>query len=542
MFTKRIDKQENLRRKLVHNETNPLLDFILMWVVFWVTPLMWIISQVQDVLMFHFLGKSYIYNVSWEDPRMDHRVLHLDDSDHVLTIASAGCNALDYVIEGASVTAVDFNACQIALTELKKVAILTLEYEQFWQIFGQNNSAVFRDLYLTKLRSKLTTPSKEFWDSKIDNFKSFMYSGTSGKMAYLLFRVIMPLFGLGFVRRELINGARGMTKERLQKLVADNSYSIRSLAWLLDNIMIRGGCAFAGVPEKQLALGMHRPNNLASVIEKVFFKTDLINDNYFFAGYILGYYTRDNCPRYLKEDNFAVLKKNIEAGKLHLIHGTILDAIQSSSRDFTVASLLDHMDWMPDRLINEEMTHLTRKMDPIKGRIFWRTFADEVHAAPLFWLQPEKVDDSDDRVPMYFSTWVAHLKYCPVSFEVRVDTLQNRGTIANLITGAKMVTFPFWKPLVASTLTATGHAKDMEAFYKYQKDDYDTFREGLLHGRPALMEAFPLIKQGGMVWVDVGGGTARNLEYFTPEMVRKYFTRIVIVDISTSLLETAKKR
>lgn len=52
---------------------------------------------------------------------MDQRVFDLNESDHVITIASAGCNVLDYIIEGAMVTAVDFNLCQIALTELKKV-------------------------------------------------------------------------------------------------------------------------------------------------------------------------------------------------------------------------------------------------------------------------------------------------------------------------------------------------------------------------------------------------------------------------------------
>lgn len=62
---------------------------------------------------------------------MDQRVFHLDDKDHVITIASAGCNVLDYIIEGAMVTAVDFNLCQIALTEVKKVAILNIEWEHF---------------------------------------------------------------------------------------------------------------------------------------------------------------------------------------------------------------------------------------------------------------------------------------------------------------------------------------------------------------------------------------------------------------------------
>ena len=68
---------------------------------------------------------------------MDQRVFHLDDKDHVITIASAGCNVLDYIIEGAMVTAVDFNLCQIALTEVKKVAILNIEWEHFFEIFSK---------------------------------------------------------------------------------------------------------------------------------------------------------------------------------------------------------------------------------------------------------------------------------------------------------------------------------------------------------------------------------------------------------------------
>jgi ubiquinone/menaquinone biosynthesis C-methylase UbiE len=82
----------------------------------------------------------------------------------------------------------------------------------------------------------------------------------------------------------------------------------------------------------------------------------------------------------------------------------------------------------------------------------------------------------------------------------------------------------------------------MEAFYKYQKEGYDSFREGLLHARGPLMEAFPLKKGGGMVWIDIGGGTARNLEFFPVEVIRKYFKEIVICDISASLLEMAQKR
>jgi len=203
---------------------------------------------------------------------------------------------------------------------------------------------------------------------------------------------------------------------------------------------------------------------------------------------------------------------------------------------------LDHMDWMTDHMINEEMTALTEKMDHVRGKVFWRTFADDVHAAPLYWLNPDKVDDSDDRVGMYWTTWIAHLKDATIEYRNRVNTHKPKGIISNLITGAKIVTFPLWKPLVASTLQVTGQAKHMETFYKYQKEDYDAFREGLLHARPSLLESMPLKKGSKMVWVDVGGGTARNLEFFTVADIRKYFKEIVILDISASLLEMASRR
>lgn len=533
------NRTDRLRRKLVNNEINPIVDAILSIFLLGLAPFIYLFSKIHDKLMFNFLNNTYIYNVSWEDPRMDHRVFHLNEEDHVITIASAGCNVLDYIIEGAMVTAVDFNLCQIALTELKKVAIIELEFDAFFEIFSNSNMAILQEVYHSKLRAGLSKPSQDFWDNGIYSIKSFMYSGTSGSMAYVACRILFPLFGLGFIRRELIKGTDSTT---LHDMIVKNSYALRGLAWLLDNILLRAGCCFAGVPERQMELGLHRPNNLAMVIERVLFSTDLVNDNYFYAGYFLGYYTKQNCPRYLKEEHFAAMKKHLKNNKLVLVHGTMLQAIDNSTVPITVASLLDHMDWMTDNMINEEMAHLVRKMDLVKGKIFWRTFADEVHSSVLNWLDGERVDDSDDRVGMYWTTWISQLKNVPITYDDRIVTSQNPGLIKNFITGVKIVTFPFWKPLVASTLKVTGHAKDMESFYKYQKEGYDAFRENMLHARPLLMEAFPLNKKGKMVWVDIGGGTARNLEFFPPEVVRKYFKKIIVVDISASLLEIAQRR
>lgn len=44
--------------------------------------------------------KTVIYNISWEDPRVEREALGIDSEDVILTISSAGCNVLDYLIEG----------------------------------------------------------------------------------------------------------------------------------------------------------------------------------------------------------------------------------------------------------------------------------------------------------------------------------------------------------------------------------------------------------------------------------------------------------
>jgi hypothetical protein len=66
MYSKSVDREARLRYKLVSNDMNPIADAILSLVLLFVTPWLWLFSQIHDKLMFKFLNKTYIYNVSWE--------------------------------------------------------------------------------------------------------------------------------------------------------------------------------------------------------------------------------------------------------------------------------------------------------------------------------------------------------------------------------------------------------------------------------------------------------------------------------------------
>lgn len=67
------------------------------------------------------------------------------------------------------------------------------------------------------------------------------------------------------------------------------------------------------------------------IAEKVLLETDLVNDNYFYSGYLLGYYTENNCPRYTST-NLGVYhyrKASTEVGH-HLIMSCAPHLVQTN--------------------------------------------------------------------------------------------------------------------------------------------------------------------------------------------------------------------
>jgi S-adenosylmethionine-diacylgycerolhomoserine-N-methlytransferase len=82
------------------------------------------------------------------------------------------------------------------------------------------------------------------------------------------------------------------------------------------------------------------------------------------------------------------------------------------------------------------------------------------------------------------------------------------------------------------------HAERLESFYSGQAEAYDDFRKRLLHGREGLWQKIG--PQPGATWVDMGGGTGANLEFFGPDILK--LKKIYVVDLAGSLLKVARQR
>lgn len=109
-------------------------------------------------------GDEYIYAFTWEDNRMDSRLLKINSDDVILAITSAGDNILSYALERPKrIHAVDLNPNQNHLLELKVAAFRSLEYQDLWKMFGEGKHESFHKLLLERLSPHLSSHAFDYW-------------------------------------------------------------------------------------------------------------------------------------------------------------------------------------------------------------------------------------------------------------------------------------------------------------------------------------------------------------------------------------------
>lgn len=170
-----------------------------------------------------------------------------------------------------------------ACSELKVAGAIALTYDEFYAVFGECDDAKLRELY-PRMRAHLTSPSRTYWDKNYASVKNIMYSGSSGVLAFVVFRVVLPLIGLGWLRQACLDR---LSASEFQALCDKHATQLRLFVWLVDRLHVFGA-ALAGVPVRQLMLAGARDNSFAIVAERVFYQSDFCRDNYFFLGYLLG--------------------------------------------------------------------------------------------------------------------------------------------------------------------------------------------------------------------------------------------------------------
>ncbi len=86
------------------------------------------------------------------------RDLGITDGDSILAITSAGDNVLHYAIRAkVEIQSVDMNPCQGHILELKLAASQSLDYADYWQMFGEGRHPRFEELLSSKMAPYMST-------------------------------------------------------------------------------------------------------------------------------------------------------------------------------------------------------------------------------------------------------------------------------------------------------------------------------------------------------------------------------------------------
>lgn len=346
---------------------------------------------------------SFIYNQIWEDPELDMQALDLDADSEILTIASGGCNVLNYLTASpARIVALDLNPYHLSLTRLKIAAMEHLpNHRMFYDFFGYADSPQNPERFEAYIEPRIDAELAAFWNGRtllrgkrIKLFSDGLYRHTRfgyfmrflhwiGRKARHEPYRLLNAKSLDEQRKIFDEHIRPFFDNRLVTLLGKLPMSVFSL----------------GIPPQQYKAMKNQGNLFQQYCERVErLACDFpVQDNYFAWQAFSHSYDHKNrraIPAYLKEENYALIKQQLY--KLDTQAGTLIDYLRAQP-DNTLNRFvfLDAQDWMSDKVLTDLWQEVRRVGQP-GSRIVFRTAAD---SSPLETALPHELREQFDYDP-----------------------------------------------------------------------------------------------------------------------------------------------
>ncbi|MDA7947869.1 MAG: DUF3419 family protein [Hyphomicrobiaceae bacterium] len=344
--------------------------------------------------LFTFAFRGLVYPQIWEDPVIDLEALQVKPTDHMVAIASGGCNILSYLsADPEHITALDLNAAHVALNRLKRCALDTLnDHETFYRFFGEADSRANISVYEEQLRPRLDRETQRYWDGRDLRGRRRITRFARGFYRYGLLgwfigtgHLAAKLFGV-HLRDFLHADDRSAQRDLFERTIAP-LFDHRLVQWTLNRPVFLFGL---GIPPVQYrALAGNHPGGMSAVIRERLEQLacgEEISKNYFaWQAFGRSYppIGGGDVPPYLARENFDAIRNRADRIDVRLLSfGDYLESQEDNSLDCYV--LLDAQDWMTPDALNTLWKEITRTARP-GARVIFRTAARDT-------LLPGRVD------------------------------------------------------------------------------------------------------------------------------------------------------
>jgi S-adenosylmethionine-diacylglycerol 3-amino-3-carboxypropyl transferase len=335
--------------------------------------------------LFTLAFSGLVYPQIWEDPVVDLEALSLKPGEHLIAIASGGCNVLSYLAAAPiAVTAIDLNPAHVALNRLKIAALRHLpDYDDFRSFFADADRRQNVAAYKRYLRPNLDSATRKYWESRdrlgrrrIRYFASNVYRhgllGNFISAGHLLARAH------GRDPRRLLTARTQAEQRRIFESELAPLFAKRHIRWLLDRPSSLFGL---GIPPSQFEALKGEEPSMADVLlarlKRLACDFDLA-ENYFAwqaFGRRYGKHSKAPLPPYLERSAFKRLRDR--AGDIAVVHASFTEHLaHKPAATVDAYVLLDAQDWMTDTQLTDLWREIARTAKP-GARVIFRTAGED---------------------------------------------------------------------------------------------------------------------------------------------------------------------
>jgi S-adenosylmethionine-diacylglycerol 3-amino-3-carboxypropyl transferase len=369
--------------------------------------------------LFTLMFQGFVYNQIWEDPTVDLDALALKPHHRIVTIASGGCNILNYLAaDPAAIVAVDLNPHHVALTRLKLAALRHLpDHESFFRFFGAADDGANLQAFETYLHDALDEETRAYWNRKV---------GPLQRKRIAMFARNLYRYGLMGRFIGILHGVAKLHGKKLDAILdAKNPGEQRAafdaiIAPLFESAAVKllsktpVSLYALGIPPAQYDALVGNGSAIAVLRERVErLACDFpIKDNYFaWQAFGRGYdlETREAVPDYLRAEHYDCIKARLDRVSVH--HNSLIDFLATQpAQSLHRYVLLDAQDWMSAGQMEALWHQIDRTADSRDAKVIFRTAGSE---SPLGETLPPKL----------LAPWVYH------EWQSRVLHAQDRSSI-----------------------------------------------------------------------------------------------------------------
>lgn len=258
--------------------------------------------------------------------------MNLDGNDKVLCVTGSGARVLDLLSQAdCHITAIDFNAKQNHLLELKMAALNHLDYGAMLDFFGVNPCSHRADLFAT-IKHDLSSEATLFWQTHPELIEAgVLYQGTWEQ--YM--RSIAQCF---FVKKRTLNKLFSCQSIDDQRAIWNNEW--KSFYWTAMMYLVGRRFLWRHLLKEPGIEFVPKDFDMSNYLKKRFdhiANTQLFRSNPY-LNLIFNSEYREVLPLHLQEQSYHQLKNRLK--QISIIQGS-LQQISESPNQYTAFSISD---------------------------------------------------------------------------------------------------------------------------------------------------------------------------------------------------------